>query len=317
VISLPAGAKLFNRGDTDNRIIYLLEGAIELRNIEQTREITSGTEEASLPLDPHQPRKFAATITSDAQIIHIDRSLLDILLTWDPYSNYSVADIYDDQELEQDWMTSLLMSKIFQKIPPVNIQTMFQKLTAVPAVSGDIIFFEGDTGDDCYFIRSGECEVIKLITENELHTVATLRQGQCFGEEALLANSSRNATVRMSCDGTLLRLRKTDFEQLLKSPVIQEVDFETAEEIISQGAFWIDVRQIEEYSQSGIPNSLHIPLGSIRETMHELDASATYILYCDTGQRSACAAYLMNASGFTAYILKDGLQSLGEMLQFD
>lgn len=314
IISLPVGAKLFNRGDNDNRIFYLLSGSIELRNSEHNIIITSGTEESLLPIDPHQPRQFTVTTQNQSEIIIIDRNLLDILLTWDPYSGYSVVEINEEHDTEQDWMTALLMSRIFQKIPPINIQIMFQRLNHLPVQAGDIIFYEGDYGNDCYFIRSGECEVIKLSSDNQLNIVATLKQGQCFGEEALLANSNRNATIRMRSDGVLLQLKNTDFEALLKSPVIHKVDFETAEIMQAHGAVWIDVRQMEEHEQSCIPNSLHIPLNSIRECMGSLDTAKTYVLYCDTGQRSACAAYLMNAYGYDAYILENGLQSLNELI---
>jgi CRP-like cAMP-binding protein len=66
LITLPAGAKIFNRGDSDQRIFYLLSGSIELRNTEQSSVITSGTEEALLPIDPHQPRLFTVTTQSQS-----------------------------------------------------------------------------------------------------------------------------------------------------------------------------------------------------------------------------------------------------------
>jgi len=314
LISLPSGAKLFSRGDTDNHIFYLMNGSIEARNNEQRIIIHSGSDDALMPLDPHQPRQFTVTTKSDSDIVVIDHSLLEILLAWDPYSNYSVNELNEDPDTEQDWMSVLLRSKIFQKIPPVNIQIMFQKLQHVPVQAGDVIFYEGERGEDCYFIRSGECEVIRLSAENELAVVATLSQGQGFGEEALLSNSTRNATLRMRSDGTLLKLNKEDFEGLLKTPVIRHIDFETAENLRASGAIWVDVRQLEEHQANCIPGSLHISLGTLRDAMRDLNPDNTYLLYCDNGQRSSCAAYLLNAFGFDAFVLEDGMQSLDELL---
>jgi CRP-like cAMP-binding protein len=311
VITLPKGSRLFTAGDNDNRILYLLHGEIELRAAGEIITILSTNEEARLPLDAHQPRKYTAITTQETDVIVIERNLLDILLTWDPYSGYHVDEI-DEPSLDQDWMVTLLQSKIFQKIPPINIQIMFQKLNPVSMQAGEIVFYEGEPGDDYYLIRSGECDVIKFSSENTLEVVSTLKPGQGFGEEALLTNSHRNATIRMRSDGMLLKLNREEFDSLFKVPVIRAIDFITAQAMEAHGAIWIDTRQLEEHQKENIPDSLHIPLNAVREYMSILDPEETYILYCDTGQRSACAAYILNAYGYDAYVLEDGLLSVPE-----
>ena len=313
VITLPKGARLFTAGDTDNRVLYLLRGEIELRAPNEIILLSAGNDEAQLPIDAHQPRKYTAITTRDTDVIVIERNLLDILLTWDPYSGYHVDEI-DEPSLDQDWMVTLLQSKIFQKIPPINIQIMFQKLVPVSMQAGEIVFYEGDQGDDYYLIHSGECDVIRFSADNLLEVVSTLRPGQGFGEEALLTDSHRNATIRMRSDGTLLKLSREDFDQLFKVPVIRSIDFVTAQTMESHGAIWVDTRQLEEHQNACIPDSLHIPLNVIREHMSILDTEETYILYCDTGQRSACAAYILNAYGYDAYVLENGLLSVPEEL---
>ena len=50
--------------------------------------------------------------------------------------------------------------------------------------------------------------------------VAYLVRGDCFGEDALLSNSARNATVKMMQDGRLMRLGRRPFEEVLKPPVV-------------------------------------------------------------------------------------------------
>ena len=313
IITLPKGARLFTAGDTDNRVLYLLRGEIELRAPNESITVTASSEEAQLPIDAHQPRKYTSITTQDTDVIVIERNLLDILLTWDPYSGYHVDEI-DEPSLDQDWMVTLLQSKIFQKIPPINIQIMFQKLVSVPMQAGEVVFYEGDPGDDYFLIRSGECDVIKFSDNNLLEVVSTLRPGQGFGEEALLTDSHRNATIQMRSDGMLLKLNREEFDNLLKVPVIRTIDFITAQAMEAHGAIWIDTRQQEEHQNASIPDSLHIPLNAIREHMSILDTEETYIFFCDTGQRSACAAYILNAYGYDAYVLENGLLSVPEDL---
>ena len=43
-------------------------------------------------------------------------------------------------------------------------------------------------------------------------------------------------------DGLLMRLSKDDFNELLRAPLVHEVDFAGAQELVSNGAQWLDVR---------------------------------------------------------------------------
>jgi hypothetical protein len=60
---------------------------------------------------------------------------------------------------------------------------------------GEIIFRTGDTSDCAYFIKSGQVDVIREENHSEV-ILATLSEGEYFGEMALLSNTPRNATVR-------------------------------------------------------------------------------------------------------------------------
>jgi len=315
MLTLPVKSRIFHHGDIDSHVIFLLQGTVILKNLNQEIVITAGDENSFTSLDPHQPRIFSARADTEVTLIYIERNLLDILLTWDPYAGYQVSEIdetttYYDKD---NWMLTILKSSIFQKIPPIKIQVMFQKLEAIALMGNDIIFSQGDPGDYFYLIKSGSCQVIRD-TGYEKEKKVELCAGSSFGEEALLSNANRNATVKMLTDGVLLRLGKVDFDDLFITPVIESLDFAQAEALHAHGAQWIDVRQAEEYSTNFIPESINIPLNRIRESLDEIDMDDPCIVYCDTGQRSACAAYLLSAYGYEAYVLDGGIQQLDELL---
>lgn len=60
----------------------------------------------------------------------------------------------------------------------------------------------------------------------------------------------------------------------------------------------IDVREVAEHELGAIPNSINIPLGTLRSRLGELDKSKSYIVSCQSGQRSYLAERIMRQNGF-------------------
>jgi MFS family permease len=76
-------------------------------------------------------------------------------------------------------------------LPLPAIEQLARGLEPVSVLTGHVVFNQGDVGDRFYVIESGEAEVI-----GDGRLVATLGQGQAFGEIALLRRIRRTATVR-------------------------------------------------------------------------------------------------------------------------
>jgi rhodanese-related sulfurtransferase len=140
--------------------------------------------------------------------------------------------------------------------------------------------------------------------------LAELGVGDSFGEEALISNAKRNATITMLTDGTLMRLAKEDFNTLLNEPMLNWVDYDQAREIVDSGkGCWLDVRLPGEYENNHQADAINIPLYFIRLKLDQLDPQKKYVVYCDTGRRSSAAAYILSERGFDAYVLKGGLSA--------
>jgi len=315
VEEIVAGRTIFTQGDTDKKTIYLIDGEVTMTSDSgEVVSVTSGTVAAKHPLASFQPRRHTAIAKSACKITRIDSDLLDILMTWDQMSGIEVDEIHTEEEDEEggDWMTRILQSKAFLQVPPGNIQAMFMRIQEVNVKAGDVIIKQGDDGDFYYIIQSGQCKVTRTSKTGSELTLATLKDGDAFGEEALLSDAKRNANIVMKTDGTLMRLSKEDFNELLKEPMLTWVTREEGDELVKNGAVWLDVRLDSEHKNNGLEGSINMPLFMLRLKVATLSEDKKYILYCDTGRRSSAAAFLLSERGLDAACLKGGLTGGGE-----
>ncbi|HDY81450.1 MAG TPA: cyclic nucleotide-binding domain-containing protein [Halieaceae bacterium] len=305
-----AGSYLFGEGDRDNRSIYLLDGVINFLDASGrvTGVVSAGTDPARYPIANQQPRITTARTATKSVVAIIDSTLLDVMLTLDQSATTGMPNLCTDTG--EDWMTRVLQSDAFIKLPPTDIQRLLQTLQSVTVNAGDTVIRQGDEGDYFYIISKGSCSVTRLASgEGWDVPLAELGKGDFFGEEALVSDATRNATVTMLTDGTLMRLSKKDFVELLKKPLVHHIDYELATAVIKDGGIWLDVRLPDEHSNHAFENSKNVPLASIRDKASTLTTNKKYVIYCDTGRRSAAAAFLLSQRGLDVCVLEGGLNT--------
>ncbi len=313
--SIAAGKAVFSIGQTDRKTVFLVEGELVVRNNSgKTSLVRAGTEAARHAIANNQPRKHTVIAKVPSKIIRIDSDLLDVLITWDQLSGIEVGEIAtedddDDEDVTSDWMTRILQSKAFFKVPPANIQAMFMRIEEIPASQGDTIIRQGDTGDYYYMIKLGNCKVTRTSKTGSELVLAELNDGDAFGEEALLSEEKRNANVIMTSNGRLMRLSKQDFNELLKEPMLSWVSRAEAKKLVAAGGVWLDVRLSSEHKNNAIKGSANIPLFMLRMKAEKLDPKTNYVVYCDTGRRSSAGAFLLSERGLRAYCLTDGFST--------
>jgi rhodanese-related sulfurtransferase len=172
-----------------------------------------------------------------------------------------------------------------------------------------MVIKEGDEGDFYYVIESGRFQVERLVGGAKV-VLAELKGGDSFGEEALVSEAKRNASVIGLGEGELLRLGREDFNELLREPLLKRAGFEEAAERVRRGALWLDVRYPSEYQYDKLPGAINVPLAEVRNMFAVLDRSKEYIAYCQSGRRSAAAAFLFAQRGFKVWLLEGGLRSV-------
>ncbi len=309
------GEQIFVIGEMDNYSLFLLSGEVLLKALDdQTTTICSGTEKATYAMANLKPRCFNGYANQDdTTVVIVDTSLIDKMMAWSQIvpgcgSGMEVIELDGPDAKDSSWMMSMLLTPTFLKLPPANIERVFEKLEEKKYAKGALVFKQGEMGDFYYTIKEGSCEVIRTIDDRHIR-LATLKVTESFGEEALMSDVPRNASIRMLSDGILMRLHKKDFLPLMQEPQLKWIDLKEMEYLVkNKGAVQIDVRLENEFKNSSHKKGvINIPLYLLRLKLKRLNKKRRYIVYCDTGERSSAAAFLMSEEGFKVYVLKGGL----------
>ena len=298
------GQPIFDRGDSAKTMVFLIDGEVELLSEQGTRNVRSDGVEALDPLSQSSPRHCSARALRDSTIAFVDRDRLDLLLTWAQSGAVEVQEIGGTGDGDsEDWMSALLSTPALSQISAVQVGQLFAALVPVEYAAGDYVVREGDVADAYFILCAGKCEVTRRGAEGDESEIGVLRPGDRFGEYGLLAQDRRSASVRALEPCSIMRMTGADFRKQLGDSMLRELDPEQ----ITDDAVLLDVRLPEEFKRGRLPDSVNIPLESLRSRMHELDPRRHYIVYCDTGRRSAGAAYLLVERGFDAALLRGGI----------
>ncbi|MEO0236953.1 MAG: Crp/Fnr family transcriptional regulator [candidate division WOR-3 bacterium] len=88
---------------------------------------------------------------------------------------------------------------------------------------GEVLFREGEIGDEMYLIKSGKIKIVQKIGD-EMKVLAVLSEGDFFGEMALIDGSPRSATAIAEGDTELITFDKVAFRKKIgEEPLIEYI----------------------------------------------------------------------------------------------
>lgn len=319
LVSLRKGKFLFEQGDEDDFVFYLLEGELEFTAQGQLiKRLTGGTDEARERLAQLQPRQLSARARTPVVALRLSRAQLDDLAAAQRDGRAAGVEVSigtdgrDDEGESVDWMMEMLSSDLFSRLPPANIQTVFTRMEAFALHAGETVACQGEVGDHFFVISEGRCELSRSPPGGKPVRLARLGPGQSFGAETLISGKPAETTATMSTDGVLMRLAKKDFLKLMATPVLTAVSAADAESLVSGGASWLDVRHPREHQASGIAGSINLPLGALRLETGRLEGGKHYIVCSDSVASSAAGAFLLIEAGHQTSYLGESLRAVVE-----
>jgi len=294
------------KGREPGRSVFLLQGELLLAfEGGGTLVVVGGTGEGCHAVNRRRQPVVRSKAITDVDLLALDDDMLDTLATWD----HAVRG--DARFVTGAFALTSLRSGALAQLPAAHIEELLKRFERLRIKRGEAVIHEGEEGDYYYLVGSGRFQVERLVGGAKV-VLAELKSGDAFGEEALVSEAKRNATVTALSDGELLRVRRADFNELLREPLLRRLSFADAAQKVRGGALWLDVRYPSEYQYDKLPGAINVPLAEVRHMFAVLDRSREYVAYCQSGRRSAAAAFLFAQRGFRVWLLEGGLKRAAE-----
>lgn len=109
-------------------------------------------------------------------------------------------------------------SFVFNNLDEKELNTVIDAIDERRFIAGDIVISEGDNGDLLYIVEKGELDCSK----KSLGFLKTYKEGESFGELALLYNAPRAATIQAKTDCILWGLDRETFNHIVKDAAIKK-----------------------------------------------------------------------------------------------
>jgi len=116
---------------------------------------------------------------------------------------------------DKKWSAPVKESPLFNELDENEFKVIFDVLKPVQAAKGDIIFKEGDTGEDLFILLFGALSASGLQSDGTQRWLFDIYPGDFFGEMSIIANEPRSATITAVDDSVVLTIRAVDFYKII------------------------------------------------------------------------------------------------------
>ena len=227
---------VLTRGNTRRSLFVILRGGVKIFGKDKEQRpvylatLETGNSFGEFALFGKVDPNLSVTADHSSALLEIPRELVLKLAKTRPAITQFLKELFKQRILD----TALASVPLFSQLHPQDRKQIVARFTPVKAKEGAVIVREGEPGDCMYFITSGSVGVYTLLldadeqaaaggfSEDEPLLLATLKSGDFFGEQAVVGEEPRSATVIAQTDVMMLRLTKYDLDAVLQEfPAIE------------------------------------------------------------------------------------------------
>lgn len=210
-VTRKAGETIINQGE-DGQELYVVESGVLScsklfkGNQEPTflKEYQPGEAFGELALLYNAPRAATITAKTDAELWALDRRTF----------NFIVKD--SAQKKREKYEEFLKDVAILKNMDSYERNKLADAIKEQWYKTGEYVIVEGSQGDVFYLIMSGKAKATKTLSPGQPATqVASYKEGDYFGERALLKNEPRAANIVTDSELQVIELERKSFRRLL------------------------------------------------------------------------------------------------------
>ena len=231
-VSKKAGDVIIKQGDIGDVFYLLEEGLVDVfvsKNKAPDIKVhtyTPGNSFGELALMYNAPRAATCSAQTDCVLWTLDRI------------SFKVIVIAATMQKRDAYSGFLRQVNIFSTLSEMEVMTIADSLTEKSFVKGEVIFNQGDLGENFLIIKEGQVKCSQKDSGGESKIIASLSVGDYFGEIAILNAAPRLATVTASENVALLSLDKATFvrvmgplEEILKRNMVEYYKFNPSQTV--------------------------------------------------------------------------------------
>jgi CRP/FNR family transcriptional regulator, cyclic AMP receptor protein len=115
--------------------------------------------------------------------------------------------------------------RLFERVAAADLDAVVPRLRARSLKKGQVLFRDGDPGEEMYLVRSGTMVVSKPVTGTVEQVLGRAGPGDFFGEMSLFDRAPRSATLQAETDAALLVLDRENLQRLVETSPAAAAEF--------------------------------------------------------------------------------------------
>lgn len=208
---------LITEGEGGDSMFIIIQGKVKVsRRLDDgselvLAELSDGAFFGEMALLSDAPRTASVICTEETMLFSISRELVADMTAQYPTVGEVMRRFHKNRLI-----TNLLKtSPIFAPFSTSDKKTLIEKFKSREVDAGAFLITREKPGDGLYVVLSGRCEVIDQDADGDDVVVAELKEGDVFGEMSMLWNKETCASVRATTTCTVMRLPRSEFNEVI------------------------------------------------------------------------------------------------------
>jgi len=220
-IDLAEGQILFRKGDAAEAMYVVQDGLLLASSTKEgcapamVGQMGPGSLVGEIALLTGGRRSATVTAAEKTRLARLDASDLKAIMARYPEMKRAFLDIARQRLRRSQWLK--ILSEYFGEIDKDKYEFIESRFEWVHVNRGETLFSKGDAADGLYFLVHEFLHVVSQEASGEAKILGAIFRGEMVGEMAILSGEKRTATVCAVRDSDLVRLTKTDFEEISKA----------------------------------------------------------------------------------------------------